>query len=102
MDRAVSMMIGRSRRPALGPQYPADVQAVDLRHHHVEHQQVGAAAARLVDGGPAVVHHDGQMALALEVAPDQLGLLRVVLGDEDPGWHDLTMTAGDEISMKIS
>ena len=45
--------------------------------------------------------HDGQMALALEIAPDQLRLLPVVFGDEDPGWHATTMTDLHEISMKI-
>jgi hypothetical protein len=27
------------------------------------------------------------MALSFEIAPDQLRLLPVVFGDEDPGWH---------------
>ena len=78
------MMIGTL---AVGPQHPADVEAVDLRHHHVEHQQVRAAPAGLVDRGPPVVHDDGQMPLPLEIPPDQLRLLQVVFGDEDPGWH---------------
>jgi hypothetical protein len=42
------------------------------------------------------------VALAFEIAPDQLRLLPVVFRDEDPGWHVWTMAAGDEDSMKIS
>jgi hypothetical protein len=40
------------------------------------------------------VHHDGEVALALEVAPDQLRLLPVVFRDEDPGWHVLDYASG--------
>ena len=59
--------------------------------------QAGMNAARLariparmqtfVDRGPPIVHDEHRMALALQVAPDQFGLLLVVFGDEEARTH---------------
>ena len=94
------VVLGGARRQhddrgvGLRAQDPADVEPVDARHHHVEHKQVRTAAPRLVQGGSSVVRDDNRVPFALEVAADELGLLVVVLGDEDPGSHDHRVFAG--------
>jgi hypothetical protein len=41
------------------------------------------------------------MPLPLEIPPDQLGLLQVVFGDQDPRWHTDNVAEVDENPMKI-
>ena len=69
---------------ALGPQDPADVQAVDIGHHHVEHHEIRALLADLLQRRTAVARQRHRMSLALQVHADQLGLLGVVLSHQDP------------------
>ena len=45
---AVTMMIGMKGKRRVGPQTPADLEPVQLRHHHVEQDEVWL---RLLDGG---------------------------------------------------
>ena len=75
------------REVGLAAQDPADVEAVDAGQHHVEHEQVGLQAADLLERRAAVVDDDDLVVLALEVEADELGLLRVVLGQHDLGTH---------------
>jgi hypothetical protein len=70
-----------------GPQYPAHVQAVDERHHDVQHQQVRTAGPGLIQRRPAITHGEDLMALALQVELDELGVLRVVVGHQDTSCH---------------
>ena len=72
---------GRLRRR---PQHPADVVAVERRHHHVEDEQVRDAAADGLQCRAAVGHDRHGVALRHGVPTDQLGLLGVVLRDQDP------------------
>ena len=81
----------QDRHVGLGAQDPAHVEPVDQRHHHVEHDQVGPARAALVQRGPPVADREHAVALAFQVEPDQLGLLGVVVGDQDPGTHRRTL-----------
>ncbi|GAB3874278.1 hypothetical protein GCM10029964_015980 [Kibdelosporangium lantanae] len=76
------------RQVGLAPQDPAHVQAVHTGQHDVEDQQVGAVPADLVERVPAVVHDHHGVLLAFQVAPDQLGLFGVVLGEDDVRAHD--------------
>ncbi|GAB3809668.1 hypothetical protein GCM10027605_45710 [Micromonospora zhanjiangensis] len=71
----------------LGAQDPAHVQPVDHRHHHVQDHQVRPAGPGPVQGGTTVPDDQHPVALALQVQPDQVGLLRVVLGDQHPCAH---------------
>ena len=71
----------------LGSDGPADLEAVDARQHQVEHDQVGRLAGRGLDRGPAVVHDRDAVALADEVALDDLGHDRLVVDDQDALVH---------------
>jgi hypothetical protein len=73
----------------LGPQDPAHVQTVDAWHHHVEYEQVGRPTPSFVQRRPPVRNDDDGMAFPLQIAADQVGLLMVVLGNEDPCSHVL-------------
>jgi hypothetical protein len=71
-----------------GAQDPAHVEAVDDRHHHVEDHQVRPAGPALVQRGPPVADQQHAVPLAFEIDPHQVGLLGVVLGDQEPRAHD--------------
>ena len=69
---------------ALGAQHAAHRQAVDVGHHHVDHQRVEAVAP---DAGQRLdpVHGRGDVvALQLERPREGLADRAVVVGDEDP------------------
>ena len=70
-------------RPLPFPEYPDDVESIQLRHVNVQEQQVESLSARQVQRLPAV----GRQPHAVSAqAQDLLQVLRVeliVLGDED-------------------
>ncbi len=73
---------------SLGAQGTHDVEAVQARHHHVEHEQVGCGPVEVVERLAPVAHDDHGVTLALQVAAGQLGLLLVVLGDHHVRVHE--------------
>ena len=75
------------RHVGLAPHDAGHVEAVHARHHPVEDHEVGLPGADLLQRAAPVVGHEHRVALALEVQADQLRLLRVVLGDENPAVH---------------
>ena len=74
----------RDRRGRLvGTKQPADLQAVDVRQHQVEHQQLRRTRRdrlqRLAAGGGALGEETG----LVEITSDELGDVRIVLDDQD-------------------
>ena len=74
--RAVSMMIGTRD---LGAQDAAHVEAVHLGQHQVEHDQVGAAPRAASSACPPVVRQQHAIAVPLQIEPDQLRRLFVIV-----------------------
>ena len=64
---------------------PAELQAVRSGQHDVEHHEVGRLALDERTGVVAVVRLERRVALALEVAHDDLAHDRLVVDDEDGG-----------------
>lgn len=84
MALAVRMI---ERDAQLSPQDAADVEAIDGRQHQVQQQQVGPAPTRQVECLPAVIGHQHLVAVALQVQPQQVDRLGVVVYDEDLSVH---------------
>src|SRR5882672_1119007 len=63
------------------------LDAVDLRHHHVEHHDLVAAREREARRRLAVVHGGDAEAFALEIFPEHAGELDVVVGQQDLRAH---------------
>lgn len=78
------------RDTVVAAELPADLQPVDLGHHHVQHDQRRAAALDAVERVPAVAHDLDVETLTFEVQPHERGLLLVVVGDEDMLAHPPT------------
>ena len=82
----------QDRHVAAAAQLAADLEAVHLGQHQVQHDQVRVAALVLDQGLLAVGRgHDGE-ALLLEVQPDQLDDVALVVDDED-GLHERQHTS---------
>jgi hypothetical protein len=64
---------------------PSSVPAVEVGHHDVEQDDVGAAFARLLDGVGTAGGHQDVVALFAEVVADQLGDVPFVLDHEHAG-----------------
>ena len=80
-DFAVSMMIGTAERARMPP---AHLEAVDLRQHQVEHDEVERLLGEAVERLLAVAGRDHLVAVALERERQQ-GLDRLLVVDEqDP------------------
>ena len=69
-------------------QDPAHIESVDVRHHHIEDEQVRLPSADGVDRRAPVVHDDRAVPLGLQVHPQHLCLPGVVFRDQDPCTHD--------------
>ena len=85
--RAVSMMIGMAAVFALVADRPADFEAVDLRQHQVEDEQIGRARG---DGRQRVAarrEHLRREARLVQVARDEIGDVAVVFDDQHSGGH---------------
>ena len=80
-SRAVSIRIGTLERRA---QAPADLEAVQLREHHVENDQVDALLREAVERLLAVVRRHDAEAVARERERQQL-LKRLLVVDEKDG-----------------
>ena len=60
-----------------------DVEAVDVRHHQVEHDEIRDFALRHEDGLAAAVRAEDRPGHRLDAEGDELHRLRVVVHDED-------------------
>ena len=85
--RAVSMMIGMTGGLVVGAQEPADLEAVHVRQHQVEHDEVRRLRAHAVERVATRRHSLGRIAGLLEVADDELGDVGIVFDHEDAGGH---------------
>ena len=73
------------RQRRVGPEPPADLEPVELRHHHVEQDQVGQEPARRRERLLAVGGAGGGVALARQPGLQDLAVVRVVVDDQDQG-----------------
>ena len=73
------------RQVALLAQTAADLPAVDLGHHQVEHQQVGFRDAHLFERFATVARRFNREALGLQVHARELEDVLFVVCDEDGG-----------------
>jgi hypothetical protein len=71
-------------RVRVGTQLPAQLDAVDARHHHVEQDQVGHLPGDLLLGVGAVAGDPDLVALEPQVDLDESGDVRVVVDHEHP------------------
>ena len=78
-------MIGIRLRRLVGPQAPRQLEPVELRHHHVEHREVGLLAQRQLQRLLAVACLEHRVARALEPERDQREDVLVVVGGKDDG-----------------
>ena len=69
--------------PALRAQPRAQLDAIHLRHHDVEHEQVEVAVEHRVETLPTVVRDLGRIAFGLEVFANPVGEVRFVVDDEN-------------------
>ena len=69
------------RRIRLEPLH--DLDAVELRHHHVEQHEVGQLGADLFERLLAIAGNDDVIAEAFEAGPDDIDIVRHVVDDED-------------------
>jgi hypothetical protein len=72
-----------ARRIAGGAQAAADLEAVDARHQHVEHERVGRPQRQRVEGLRAVGRQLGLVALQAQRAVDGLTHRGLVVDDQD-------------------
>lgn len=72
----------------------ADVEAVALRHHDVEHHQVGGVGAKALERTRAVLGLDHAMAVALEGEAHDLADVTIVVGDQHTGHGAGTVARG--------
>ena len=72
----------RQRRAALA-EHAARGQAVDVRHHDVEHQEIGVVARDRVERLGAVLGEQHAVALEAQDSLERVAQPLVVLGDED-------------------
>ena len=84
---------------------PADLQAVDAGQHQVEDDQVRARVAGQREGGRAVAGRQDVVAVAFEVALDELDQVLLVVDDEDAdsadSWsHDLSIRPHPRVSCR--
>jgi hypothetical protein len=71
---------GRVAAPA---DLPADLEAVDLRQHEVEDDQVGVVAGVAIEGFLPVRRGDDREALLLQVEPDEVDDVALIVHHED-------------------
>jgi hypothetical protein len=81
----------QDRDVVVGPQDPADVQSIDPGHHQIEDEQVRLMPTDLIDRSCAVLDDDGGVPFAFQVAANEFGVLDVVLTDQNPGTHGVTI-----------
>jgi hypothetical protein len=79
------MMTGRRRSSGL----PADLKAVDLRHHDIEQYHVRADAGELIQRLPSVKSDDGRVAFFFRIFLQNGCDLPVVVGNQY-GRHAVT------------
>ena len=85
LDRVAGRQEQHRHVPPLGAQPAGDLEAVDVGHHHVEHEEVGLPVARererlLAAGGRAYVE-----AHELQTGGEQVGDVVLVVDHEHPG-----------------
>ncbi len=90
--RAVSMMIGIAAVVALPRDGAADFEAVDLRQHQVEDEQIRRPIGDRLQRVAARRQHLGRESRLLQVARDELGDVAVVFDDENAR-HDAAAPA---------
>ena len=69
-----------------GAQPSADLNAVDARHHQVEHHEVGRELERLLERFRTVARGGDRVALERERAAQHVRDVLVVVDDENPAW----------------
>ena len=88
-DDAVGLLAARRqqdhRERRAGADPAAELEPVRSREHHVEHDEVGRLLLEQLARAVAVVGLERRVALALEVAHDDLAHDRLVVDDEDGG-----------------
>ena len=88
LDRVARGEHQHGRPDAVGAQPPADLEAVDAREHHVEHDRVVVGGARHPQRVLALDRDVGEHPLVAQAAPDQARELDLVLDDQHA--HGLT------------
>ena len=86
-DDRVDVVVPRGEhedgRVAAPPDLPADLEAVDLRQHQVEDDEVGLVPAVELEARLAVAGGDDRPALLLEVEPEEVDDVPLVVDDQD-------------------
>ena len=78
---------GQSRGGRSLPDATQGLEAVQLRHGHVEQDEVGGGSGEVLEGGPAAVDRGDLEAGAAEDDGQDAPDLGFVVDDEDPGWQ---------------
>jgi hypothetical protein len=63
----------------VGPQAPADLQTIHIRHHHVQDDQVRLLGLRFGQGLGAAGRREDPIAFALQQEADQLYRLQIII-----------------------